>query len=320
MAVRAEAGGGPFGLRRFGAEHRAPSPAILTLTRSDHAVKSAGQGHRAVRFLTILAGMSESNVQSTMGAKRPGRVVLWGVLLLAGIALAVATASLADPFGRDALRGVVAACEISKRTLGISFPCNEVNLGSPASDGYVTIHSPGFASEFLLAPLADYDGIESDGLLADSATGLWHAAWAMRNDVAAALGREVPRNGLALAVNASGTRTQDHFHIHLDCLRGSVGRELAGLKAEITEDWARMRQPLRGNYYWGRTIASADLGGINIARLVADAPPAHDHPMGHVTLALVPETLRDGSDGFFLLANWQNLSAEALLDHHCRDI
>jgi CDP-diacylglycerol pyrophosphatase len=264
--------------------------------------------------------MSESDVQSTMRAKRPGKVVLWGALLLVGVGLAVATASLADPFGRDALRGVVAACEMSKRAFGISFPCDEVNLGGPASDGYVTIHSPGFASEFLLAPLADYDGIESHGLQADAATGLWHAAWAMRDDVAAALGREVPRKGLALAVNASGMRTQDHFHIHLDCLRGSIGRELDALKAEITESWARMRKPLRGNYYWGRAIASADLAGINVARLIADAPPARDHPMGHVTLAVVPETLSDGSDGFFLLANWQNLSAEALLDHHCRDI
>lgn len=263
--------------------------------------------------------MSESNLDSAIRVRRPGRVVLWGTLLLAGIALAVATAGLADPFGRDALRGVVAACEMSKRTLGISFPCNDVNLGGPSADGYVTIHSPGFASEFLLAPLADYDGIESHGLQADSATRLWQAAWAMRDDVVAALGRDVPRNGLALAVNASGTRTQDHFHIHLDCLRGSVGRELGGLKAEITEDWAKMREPLRGSYYWGRAVASADLGGVNIARLVADAPPARDHPMGHVTLAVVPETLSDGSDGFFLLANWQNLSAEALLDHHCRD-
>lgn len=263
--------------------------------------------------------MSESNVQRAIGAKRPGRVVLWGALLLAGVALAVATASLADPFGRDALRGVVAACEMSKRTLGLSFPCNDVKLGSPTSDGYVTIHSPGFASEFLLAPLADYDGIESRGLQADAATGLWHAAWAMRSDVLTALGRDVPRNGLALAVNASGTRTQDHFHIHLDCLRGHVGRELETLKGEITGDWARMREPLRGSYYWGRTIDSADLGGVNIARLIADAPPARNHPMGHVTLAVVPETLRDGSDGFLLLANWQNLSAEALLDHHCRD-
>jgi CDP-diacylglycerol pyrophosphatase len=261
--------------------------------------------------------MTESNADATVREKGPGRVALWGVLLLVGIALAVATASLADPFGRDALRGVVAACEMSKRTFGVSFPCNDVNLGGPTRDGYVTIHSPGFASEFLLAPLADYDGIESPGLQADAATGLWQAAWAMRDDASAALGRQVPRTGFALAVNASGTRTQDHFHIHLDCLRDYIGTDLAALKGEITESWSRLRRRLRGSYYWARAVESSDLAGINIARLVADAPPNRDHPMGHVTLAVVGATLSDGSDGFYLLANWQNLSAESLLDHHC---
>ena len=250
---------------------------------------------------------------------RRGRTAVWLVLLLVGIVLAVATASLADPFGRDALRGVVAACEMSKRAIGINFPCSEVNLGSPTSDGYVTIHSPGFVSEYLLAPLADYDGIESPELQADAATDLWRAAWAMRSDVAAALGRALPRTDLALAVNASGTRTQDHFHIHLDCLRSYIGADLAGLKDQITDRWARLSKTLRGTYYWARSLKSTDLTGINVPRLVADSPPALNHPMGHVTLAVVGTTLSDGSDGFYLLANWQNLSAEALLDHHCRE-
>jgi CDP-diacylglycerol pyrophosphatase len=262
--------------------------------------------------------MSESSGDIAEG-RGPGRLALWGVLLLGGIVLAIATASLADPFGRDALRGVVAACEVSKQTLGISFPCDDVNLGGPTSEGYVTIHSPGFASEYLLAPLADYDGIESPELQTDAATGLWQAAWAMRTQVTAALGRDVPRTDLALAVNASGTRTQDHFHIHLDCLRDAIGNELAGIRSEITDRWTRLGKSLRGSYYWARAVESADLAGINIPRLVADAPPARDHPMGHVTLAVVGATLSDGSDGFYLLANWQNLSAESLLDHHCRE-
>ena len=171
----------------------------------------------------------------------------------------------------------------------------------------------------LLAPLADYDGIESPELQADAATDLWRAAWAMRSDVAAALGRALPRTDLALAVNASGTRTQDHFHIHLDCLRSYIGADLAGLKGQITDRWARLSKTLRGTYYWARSLKSTDLAGINVPRLVADSPPALNHPMGHVTLAVVGTTLSDGSDGFYLLANWQNLSAEALLDHHCRE-
>jgi CDP-diacylglycerol pyrophosphatase len=239
-------------------------------------------------------------------------------LIVGGLILAaITTAALAGPFGRDALGGVVAACRLSKATLNVAFPCADVEMGGPGQEGYAIIHSPGFASEYLLTPLDDYDGIESPELRGSAATGLWQAAWGMRADVEAALGRTVPRTSLALAVNASGTRTQDHFHIHLDCLRANVGAALAGLKV-VDGDWRQVRQPLRGNRYWVRAIASSDLAGVNVAQLIAAAPPGGDRAMDEVTLAVVGATLADGSDGFYLLANWQNKSAERLLDHRCR--
>ena len=242
--------------------------------------------------------------------------VLLGLATLLVAALATAAPGL--PFARDALRSVVAACQVSKATVGLSFPCTDVKLDSPSAEGFAVIRSPGFASEFLLSPLASYDGIESPDLQSEKATDLWQAAWAMRDYVAAALGRKLGRSDLALVVNASGTRTQDHFHIHLDCLRESVGQSLMTSRGGITDTWARLRSPLRGRTYWARSIASADLSGVNIPRLIAAAPPAADHPMDHVTLAVVGATLSNGADGFYLLANWQNASAERLLDHHCR--
>jgi CDP-diacylglycerol pyrophosphatase len=246
--------------------------------------------------------------------KLPRLVIVGGALAAAMLA----TTTFADPFGRGALRSVVAACLVSKSTLGLSFPCNDVRLDSPGRDGYAVIRSPGFASEYLLSPLAAYDGIESPQLQTDSATDLWQAAWDMRDGVDSALGRKLPRTDLALAVNASGTRTQDHFHIHLDCLRASVGKTLDKGRAAISDKWARLRTPLRGQTYWARTIAGPDLAGVNVPRLIASAPPAADHPMNEVTLAVVGATLTDGSDGFYLLASWQNISAERLLDHDCR--
>jgi CDP-diacylglycerol pyrophosphatase len=258
-----------------------------------------------------MAQMARADLAIGMSRFRIPLIV--GFLLLA----AITTAALADPFGRDALRSVVAACQLSKATLGVAFPCVEVETGGPNEAGYAIIHSPGFASEYLLTPLADYDGIESPELRGSAATGFWHAAWAMQRNVEEALGRTVPRTGLALAVNATGTRTQDHFHIHLDCLRTSVGAALARLKA-VDGEWRPVRQPLRGDSYWVRAIRGADLAGVNVAQLIAEAPPAGDHPMGDVTLAVVGATLPDGSEGFYLLANWRNKSAERLLDHRCR--
>ena len=244
----------------------------------------------------------------------------WGALLLGAgtIAAMIATSALAGTWSRDALRGVVAACAVAKSTVGLSFPCTDVRLGAGGTDGYALIRSPGFASEFLVTPLRPVDGIESPELQSDAATGLWNTAWDARKDVAAALGRPLPRTAVGLAVNAVGTRTQDHFHIHVDCVRQNVGRALQARARSMTDQWRKFPVRLAGDTYWARTVAASDLQGTNIARLIVESPPAADVPLGHATVAVIGAKLADGSDGFYVLANWTDSSAEQLLDHKCR--
>lgn len=260
---------------------------------------------RRVRFRERFDGMK---------LKLSGALVLGAVV----VAAVIATSALASSWGRDALRNVVAACVVAKSTIGASFPCADVRLGTSDADGYALIRSPGFDSEFLLTPLAPIDGIESPALQTKSATGFWSAAWATRSNVAAALGRDLSRDAVALAVNAEGTRTQDHFHIHVDCLRTSVADSLASNAFRITDQWRKLPKPLRGDVYWARTIAGPDLDGVNIPKLMTESPPAADTTLDHATVGIVPATLRDGSDGFYLLVNWTDSSAERLLDHQCR--
>ena len=245
---------------------------------------------------------------------------LAALLLLgaAAIAAALATSALAGGWGRDALRNVVAACVVAKSTVGVSFPCSDVKLGTPGSDGYALIRSPGYDSEFLISPIGPVDGIESPELRSDAATGLWDTAWTAREDVAAALGRPLDRTAIGLAVNAIGTRTQDHFHIHVDCIRQSVVRTLNGRARTISADWQPLPVRLVGESYWVRSVAGSDLRGTNIVRLMAESPPAAATPLDHATVAVVGARLADGSDGFYVLANWTDASAEGLLDHSCR--
>lgn len=241
------------------------------------------------------------------------------LLVGAGAAVAlVATSALAGNLGRDALRSVVAACVVAKSTVGLSFPCTDVRLGSSGDDGYALIRSPGFDTEFLVTPLAPLDGIESPELQSDAATGLWASAWSARSNVAAALGRPLGRTAVALAVNAAGSRTQDHFHIHIDCVRQSVSNAVAAKADDISARWSRFPGKLQRDNYWVRTIAAPDLAGTNIAKLVAESPPAASNPIEHATVAVIPATLAGGADGFYLLANWTDSSAERLLDHTCR--
>ena len=252
--------------------------------------------------------------------ERPMRAKLsaWLLLTVGGVVALLATSALAANLGRDALRSVVAACVVAKSTVGLSFPCTDVRLGTPGDDGYALIRSPGFDTEFLVTPLAPLDGIESPELQSDAATNLWASAWSARSNVAAALGRPLGRTDVALAVNAAGSRTQDHFHIHIDCVRQNVGKALGEKADDITSRWSRFPGKLQRDTYWIRSVSGADLAGTNVARLVAESPPAASNPIEHATVAVIPATLTGGSDGFYLLANWTNSSAERLLDHACR--
>ena len=245
-----------------------------------------------------------------------------GLLVGAGLlaVAAVATSALAGGWSRDALRQVVGACVIAKSALKVAFPCTDVQLGKPGDNGYALIRSPGFASEFLVTPLAPLDGIGSPELQSDAATSLWTAAWAARGDVASALSRSLPRTAVGLAVNGAGTRTQDHFHIHIDCVKTSVRRALDARAGKINNHWTKFPTRLMGNVYWVRTIPGPDLA-INVARLLAESPQADGPmPLDRATLAVIPASLADGSDGFYVLANWSNASAERVLDHECRGV
>ena len=122
---------------------------------------------------------------------------------------------------------------------------------------------------------------------------------------------------MALAVNASGTRTQDHFHIIIDCVRQGLTTALNNT-SNISDQWSPFPTRLRGDSYWVRSLAGTDLSGVNIASLLAASPPAANVPLDEATVAIVGATLANGSDGFYLLANWENSSAERLLDHECR--
>ena len=247
------------------------------------------------------------------------RVLVWLLVWAGAATVLLGTSALAGSWGRDALRNVVAACVVAKSTVGLSFPCADVRLGTPGDEGYALIRSPGFDTEYLVTPLAPLDGIESPELQGDAATGLWASAWSARADVAAALGRPLARTAVALAVNAAGSRTQDHFHIHVDCLRQSVGTALDAKSGGIsTAAWSKFPGKLQRDTYWVRAIVGEDLVGTNIARLVADSPQAANNPLEHATVAVVGARLADGADGFYVLANWTNSSAERLLDHTCR--
>jgi len=247
------------------------------------------------------------------------RIIL-GVVALIGVA--GFTAALAGYSQRDALGAVVAGCALNKTLSGSAFPCLAIEQGQ-ASSAYALIRPPRNPTEILVVPTADVPGIEAPDLSGPAGAHYWQAAWEARNAVAAALGRPLERSAVALAVNSKATRTQDRFHIHVDCLGNPERAIFAEYGRSITTEWSRFPVPVEKRNFWVRALAGSDLGTTNPVTLMLQGLPFAARNPGAMSLAVVGATFADGSDGFYLVAEqalprkWGTGQTEDLLDHYC---
>jgi CDP-diacylglycerol pyrophosphatase len=239
------------------------------------------------------------------------------VPLLAVFALALADGVGSAPLHRDALWQVVRTCTVAAESVGVPFPCEKVTLARQGAPGSAIIKSPLHRTEFLLMPLEAAAGVESPAVRGNDSSQLWHRAWEARNMVSSRLGRDLPRSAVALVVNSGIARSQDQFHIHIDCVAPSVERKLAvdGPKAEGR--WQLFPQRLMGQRYWIKAIAKPDLQTTNVIGIIAAGLPQARRAMSRVNVVVVGAELTNARPGFYILANWDAVAAERLMDHDC---
>jgi len=244
------------------------------------------------------------------------------ICVLALCAAAGLTAALAGYSQRDALGAVVAGCTLNKTLSGSAFPCLAVEQGA-AQGAYALIRPPGNPTEILVVPTASVPGIEAPDLRGPNGALYWEAAWQARSKVAAALGRPLERSAVALAVNSKVTRSQDRFHIHVDCLGESERAAFAEYGRNITTQWSRFPVQLENRSFWVRALSGSELGPSNPVDLMLQGLPFAARNPGAMSLAVVGATLADGTDGFYLVVDqalprkWGTGQAEDLLDHFC---
>jgi CDP-diacylglycerol pyrophosphatase len=200
-------------------------------------------------------------------------------------------------------------------------PCLRVDLKGGIDKGYVILKARVGIAQFLLIPTRRIAGIESPDLLAPSAPNYWAAAWQSRTYVMAAAKRDLAWNTVGLAINSALSRSQDEFHIHIDCLRPDVRGLLAADGAEIGMNWAELPFALHGKRYVARRLD--DLAAHDPLKLLANGVPGATHNMRQETLVVAGVTFAPGRNGFVLLAARAdpaggNLAhGEDLLDHSC---
>lgn len=223
----------------------------------------------------------------------------------------------ADPNALEKI--VLGKCVPDEVQNGKPAPCAAVDLAGR----YAVLKDLVGASQYLLIPTDMVEGIEDPVLLKPGTPNYFEDAWQSRVFMDRSLGRPVPRDVVGLAINSVKGRTQNQFHIHIDCVRRGVLDTLVHDSGAIGTSWAPLPDKLAGHAYQAMRLEAADLSATNVFALLASGQPAAAADMGDETLVAVAESLPDGSEGFYLLSNKVDLaqgdfgSGEELLDHNC---
>ena len=198
-------------------------------------------------------------------------------------------------------------------------PCAEVDLAG----GFAVLKDIAGASQFLLIPTTEVGGIEDPSLLAPLARNYFAEAWRARGFVEKALGHAMPRDMLSLAINSASGRTQDQFHIHIDCIRADVRDALLRERPNIGWRWTSLKTPLAGHRYRAMRVTGPTLFGHNPFKLLAWGVPGARADMGQHTLVVVGMVFGGRAPGFVILddradkAHGDWASGEELQDHSC---
>lgn len=155
--------------------------------------------------------------------------------------------------------------------------------------------------------------MESPQLFEPGTPNYFAAAWAARDLVAAVVGRGIPRTAVGMALNPKHARSQDQFHIHIECIRKDVAKTLQMAAPAIGGSWSPLA--IGAWSYAALRIMGEDLAGSDPIALLADKLPAAKAAMGDYTLVVAGMDFNEGP-GFIALAS-TGPAGELLLDSTC---
>ena len=217
--------------------------------------------------------------------------------------------------GRDALRHIVQdQCVIRWTEKKDPTPCERVFLpDGPESAGYAVLADRKGGAHYLLIPTQTMTGIESSELLDPDSPNYFAEAWHARDLITRFVGHAVPRTAVGLAINTAHARTQDQFHIHIECLRQDVFDSLRAGADHIGDVWAPLM--VVGSTYQAQRVMGDGLDGVNPFEMIAKLNPEARHHMGDYTVVVAGMQFADGP-GFVILTG-TGPTGELLLDATC---
>jgi CDP-diacylglycerol pyrophosphatase len=218
--------------------------------------------------------------------------------------------------GRDALRQIVQNLCVPHWTQKQDpAPCVRVFLPDLKSlnSGYAVLADKKGAAHYLLIPTQTMAGLESGELLDPDIPNYFAEAWHARDVITAYVGHAVPRTAIGLAINNAHSRSQNQFHIHMECLRQEVFDSLKAAAERVAEVWSPIM--VAGSTYQALRVMGDGLDAANPFELLANLNSDVRHRMGDYTLVVAGMQFSTGP-GFIILTG-TGPSGELLLDASC---
>jgi CDP-diacylglycerol pyrophosphatase len=236
-----------------------------------------------------------------------------GAIALAA-ALLGGCAATANP---DALWHIVSAsCMSAYRDSKGNGLCTQVS-----ADGYVILKDIRGKSQYLLMPATRVTGIEDPALQQGDPPNYWRYAWDNRHYVSDALGRPVPDELMSLALNSPYGRSQNQYHIHLDCTSRATRQSLAAHDHDAPGVWTNAT--LNGHFYQVMRVQAETAADVDpFALALQQARAARQSMSGHTLF------MTSAPGGFYIVDGYYAPggprvnpgSAEELQDHGCKDV
>jgi CDP-diacylglycerol pyrophosphatase len=214
-------------------------------------------------------------------------------------------------------------CLPAHRSIGVAFPCAEVNIANGLARGFAVLQAPSSAAHVIVVPTTRISGIESPALQSENAPNYWEAVWDARRFVEQGARRQLLRDQIGMAINSAASRSQGQLHIHVFCIAPVVADFLRRHQAEIHGAWSPLRAKLAGHKFSVMKVETESLAQVDPFKLLMRNLPPNKLSLGGQTLAVTGAAFRNGKSGFYLLANDTRaspkdiVSAEALLDDKC---
>jgi CDP-diacylglycerol pyrophosphatase len=208
-------------------------------------------------------------------------------------------------------------CIVAKSVTGRPFPCLSVEPDKADRPGTAVMRAPGSPSHVIVMPVRDIVGIEAPELRHQIGNILWRESLASRRHVVEALNGAITIDDVGIAVNAEGGRSQDHLHIHLDCLGRSVHTAVLTSAQHINGDWTLLPHKLQGSRFFAMRTKAVDAERFNPFDAVQTLPSRGSRP-NEITFVAISTGPDDPDRGHLLLAfRAPGGHSEKLLDHAC---